>query len=67
MRGNLRAIAAIAGIAKLAAVRAHVLEKIAARIPVGRLCKAEEIVRGVLFQAAEDRGAPRPGAPCRHR
>jgi len=46
MRGNLRAIAAIAGIAKLAAVRAHVLEKIAARIPVGRLCKAEEIVRG---------------------
>ena len=36
------------------AVPANVLEKIVARIPVGRLGKAEEIARGVLFLVADD-------------
>jgi acetoacetyl-CoA reductase len=33
-----------------------VLEKIIARIPVGRLGHAEEIARGVAFLVAEDAG-----------
>jgi acetoacetyl-CoA reductase len=40
----------------VAAVPADVLEKIVAKIPVGRLGKAEEIARGVLFLCAEDGG-----------
>ena len=40
----------------VAAVPADVLEKIVARIPVGRLGKAEEIARGVAFLTAEDAG-----------
>jgi acetoacetyl-CoA reductase len=40
----------------VAAVPADVLEKIVARIPVGRLGKAEEIARGVAFLCAEDAG-----------
>ena len=36
------------------AVPADVLEKIIARIPVGRLGKAEDIARAVLFLASED-------------
>jgi len=40
----------------VAAVPANVLEKIVARIPVGRLGKAEEIARGVVFLVADDAG-----------
>lgn len=40
----------------VAAVPQAVLEKIVARIPVGRLGKAEEIARGVAFLVAEDAG-----------
>ena len=35
---------------------ANVLEKIIAKIPVGRLGKADEIARGVLFLIADDAG-----------
>ena len=38
------------------AVPANVLEKIVARIPVGRLGHAEEIARGVLFLVSEEGG-----------
>jgi len=38
------------------ALPANVLEKIVARIPVGRLGKADEIARGVLFLVADDGG-----------
>lgn len=38
------------------AVPPQVLEKIVAKIPVGRLGKAEEIARGVLFLIADDAG-----------
>ncbi len=38
------------------AVPANVLEKIVARIPVGRLGEAEEIARGVVFLVADDAG-----------
>jgi acetoacetyl-CoA reductase len=40
----------------VAAVPEDVLAKIVARIPVGRLGKAEEIARGVAFLCAEDAG-----------
>lgn len=40
----------------VAAVPADVLEKIVARIPVGRLGQAAEIARGVAFLVAEDAG-----------
>src|SRR5678815_3302709 len=40
----------------VAAVPENVLEKIVARIPVGRLGHAEEIARGVAFLASEDGG-----------
>ena len=40
----------------VAAVPADVLEKIVARIPVGRLGQAEEIARGVAFLCGEDAG-----------
>lgn len=38
------------------AVPANVLEKIVARIPVGRLGEASEIARGVLFLTSDDAG-----------
>jgi acetoacetyl-CoA reductase len=38
------------------AVPADVLQKIVARIPVGRLGHADEIARGVVFLTAEDAG-----------
>ncbi|HEV7368256.1 acetoacetyl-CoA reductase [Arenibaculum sp.] len=38
------------------AVPANVLEKIVARIPVGRLGRADEIARGVLFLVGDDAG-----------
>jgi acetoacetyl-CoA reductase len=38
------------------AVPPNVLEKIVAKVPVGRLGKAEEIARGVLFLVADDAG-----------
>jgi acetoacetyl-CoA reductase len=40
----------------VAAVPADVLEKIVAKIPVGRLGKAEEIARGVAFLCSDDGG-----------
>ncbi len=40
----------------VAAVPANVLEKIVERIPVGRLGRAEEIARGVVFLVADDAG-----------
>jgi acetoacetyl-CoA reductase len=40
----------------VSAVPAHVLEKIVARIPVGRLGQAQEIARGVVFLVADDAG-----------
>jgi acetoacetyl-CoA reductase len=40
----------------VAAVPPEVLEKIVARIPVGRLGKAQEIARGVTFLCSEDAG-----------
>ena len=40
----------------VAAVPANVLEKIVARIPVGRLGQATEIARGVAFLVADDAG-----------
>ena len=40
----------------VAAVPPNVLEKIVAKIPVGRLGKAEEIARGVLFLVADEAG-----------
>jgi acetoacetyl-CoA reductase len=40
----------------VAAVPADVLEKIVAKIPVGRLGKAEEIARGVVFLCGENAG-----------
>jgi acetoacetyl-CoA reductase len=40
----------------VAAVPPNVLEKIVARIPVGRLGHADEIARGVAFLVAEDAG-----------
>ena len=40
----------------VAAVPPNVLEKIVAKIPVGRLGKADEIARGVLFLVGDDAG-----------
>ena len=40
----------------LSTVPPNVLEKIVAKIPVGRLGKAEEIARGVVFLVADDCG-----------
>ncbi len=40
----------------VAAVPPQVLEKIVAKIPVGRLGKAAEIARGVVFLAADEAG-----------
>ena len=40
----------------VAAVPADVLEKIVAKIPVGRLGKASEIARGVMFLGGDDAG-----------
>jgi acetoacetyl-CoA reductase len=40
----------------VAAVPPDVLEKIVAKIPVGRLGKAEEIARGVAFLCSDDAG-----------
>ena len=40
----------------VAAVPGEVLDKIVAKIPVGRLGRAQEIARGVAFLCSEDGG-----------
>ncbi len=40
----------------VAAVPSHILEKIVERIPVGRLGKAEEIARAIVFLVADEAG-----------
>ena len=40
----------------VAAVPAAVLDKIVAKVPVGRLGQADEIARGVAFLCGEDAG-----------
>jgi acetoacetyl-CoA reductase len=40
----------------VAAVPANVLEKIVARIPVGRLGRADEVARGVVFLVSDEAG-----------
>ena len=40
----------------VAAVPPEVLEKIVAKVPVGRLGQAEEIARGVAFLCADEAG-----------
>jgi len=41
----------------VAAVPADVLKQIVASVPIGRLCKPEEIARAVVFLASEDAGS----------
>src|SRR3546814_820793 len=50
----------------VAAVPADVLEKIVAKIPVGRLGKAQEISSGVAFLGAEDAGFVPGSTPSLH-
>ena len=40
----------------VAAVPANILEKIVARIPVGRLGRPDDIARGVMFLVSDEAG-----------
>ena len=57
--GNIRVVTIAPGYIDtdmVAAVPPQVLEKIVAKIPVGRLGHAEEIARGVAFLCSENAG-----------
>ena len=56
MKLSRRLLLAVSAAAIPAVARAQDRKKIVAKIPVGRLGKADEIARGVMFLIADDAG-----------